>query len=249
METADGEGALAKGALMEQPRSVEPKADGEGPSPELLAEIDEASARLDTADPARIIEWLVDRFPGEVAVAASFQDAVLLDLSVGVDPRIEVIFLDTGFHFPETIAYVERLRDRYDLNLTVTHPEVALDEFPCGSSRCCEFRKVDPLAKALGGHRAWITGLKRVDTPERAEAPVVAWDPGRNMVKGNPLAGWDDDDLDAYVAEHDLPRHPLNFVGYVSIGCAPTTVPVLDGRHPREGRWAGSEKTECGLHL
>jgi phosphoadenosine phosphosulfate reductase len=168
---------------------------------------------------------------------------------IGVDPSIEVIFLDTGFHFPETLAYVERLRSRYDLNLVVTHPEVSLDEFPCGSPRCCELRKVAPLAKALRGRSAWITGLKRVDTPERAEAPVIAWDPSRNMVKVNPVAAWDDDDVDAYVAAHDLPRHPLNYVGYVSIGCAPTTVPVPEGRHPREGRWAGTGKTECGLHV
>jgi phosphoadenosine phosphosulfate reductase len=108
---------------------------------------------------------------------------------------------------------------------------------------------VVPLAKALRGHSAWITGLKRVDTPERSDAPVIAWDPTRNMVKVNPVAAWDDDDVDAYVADHDLPRHPLNYVGYVSIGCAPTTVPVPEGRHPREGRWAGTGKTECGLHV
>ena len=234
---------------MEERKSVEPETDGRGPSEGLLAEIEEASARLDKADPAQIIRWAVDRFPGQVAVAASFQDAVLLDLAVGVDPRIEVVFLDTGFHFPETLAYVERLRRSYDLNLVVTHPEVGPDEFPCGSSRCCELRKVAPLARALRGRSAWITGLKRVDTPERAAAPVIAWDPGRNMVKVNPVAAWSDDDLDTYVEAHELPRHPLNYVGYVSIGCAPTTVPVAEGHHPREGRWAGSGKTECGLHL
>jgi phosphoadenosine phosphosulfate reductase len=219
------------------------------PSAELLAEIDEAATRFDKADPVQIIEWTVRRFPGGAALAASFQDAALLDMAVSVDPSIEVIFLDTGFHFPETLAYVERLRKRYDLNLVVTHPEVPLDEFPCGSPRCCELRKVVPLAKALRGHGAWITGLKRVDTPERAEAPVIAWDPSRNTVKVNPVAAWDDDDVDAYVAAHDLPRHPLNYVGYVSIGCAPTTVPVPEGHHPREGRWAGTGKTECGLHV
>jgi len=219
------------------------------PSAELLAEIDEAATRFDKADPVQIIEWTVRRFPGGAALAASFQDAALLDMAVSVDPSIEVIFLDTGFHFPETLAYVERLRKRYDLNLVVTHPEVPLDEFPCGSPRCCELRKVVPLAKALRGHGAWITGLKRVDTPERAEAPVIAWDPSRNMVKVNPVAAWDDDDVDAYVAAHDLPRHPLNYVGYVSIGCAPTTVPVPEGHHPCEGRWAGTGKTECGLHV
>ena len=219
------------------------------PSAELLAEIDEAATRFDKADPVQIIEWTVRRFPGGAALAASFQDAALLDMAVSVDPSIEVIFLDTGFHFPETLAYVERLRKRYDLNLVVTHPEVPLDEFPCGSPRCCELRKVVPLAKALRGHGAWITGLKRVDTPERAEAPVIAWDPSRNMVKVNPVAAWDDDDVDEYVASHELPRHPLYYVGYVSIGCAPTTVPVTEGHHPREGRWAGTDKTECGLHL
>jgi phosphoadenosine phosphosulfate reductase len=219
------------------------------PSAELLTELEEAAARLDEADPVEIVEWTVNRFPGRVALAASFQDAALLDMAVRVDPAIEVIFLDTGFHFPETLAYVERLRRRYDLNLVVTHPEIAPDEFPCGSSRCCELRKVAPLAKALQGRSAWITGLKRVDTPERATAPVIAWDPRRKMVKVNPVAAWDDDDVDAYVAAHDLPRHPLNYLGYVSIGCAPTTVPVPAGRHPREGRWAGTAKTECGLHV
>jgi phosphoadenosine phosphosulfate reductase len=222
---------------------------GSDPSAELMEELSEAAQRLDEADPVEIIEWAVKRFHGNVALAASFQDAVLIDMAVGVEPSIEVIFLDTEYHFPETLAYVARLRSRYDLNLVVTHPEVALDEFPCGSSRCCELRKVAPLAKALSGRDAWITGLKRVDTPERAEAPVIAWDPSRAMVKVNPVAAWDDDDIDAYVVAHDLPRHPLNYVGYVSIGCAPTTVPVPEGHHPREGRWAGTGKTECGLHV
>jgi phosphoadenosine phosphosulfate reductase len=222
---------------------------GQEPSAELLTELAEASARLEGADPVEIIKWAVDRFEGNVALAASFQDAALVDMAVSVDPSMEVVFLDTEFHFPETLAYVERLRRRYDLNLLVTHPEVGPDEFPCGSSRCCELRKVVPLGKALQGRGAWITGLKRIDTPERAEAPVIAWDPGRSMVKVNPVAAWDDDDVDDYVAARDLPRHPLNYVGYISIGCAPTTVPVPEGKHPREGRWAGTDKTECGLHL
>ncbi|MGA3351912.1 MAG: phosphoadenylyl-sulfate reductase [Acidimicrobiales bacterium] len=228
---------------------MELESEGHKPSADLLAELEAASDRLDKADPMEIVGWAVNRFPGQVALAASFQDAALLDMAVRVDPSIEVIFLDTEFHFPETLAYVERLRRRYNLNLVITHPEVSLEEFPCGSSRCCELRKVAPLAKALEGHSAWITGLKRVDTPERAAAPVIAWDPRRAIVKVNPVAAWDDDDVDEYVTAHDLPRHPLNYVGYVSIGCAPTTVPVPEGRHPREGRWAGTAKTECGLHV
>lgn len=224
-------------------------AETEEPSPELLAELDQVSSRFEGADPLEIIAWTVRHFDGNVAVAASFQDPALIDMAVRVDPRIEVIFLDTGYHFPETLAYVERLRRLYDLNLVVTHPELAPDEFPCGTSRCCELRKVEPLAKALSGRRAWITGLKRVDTAERAAAPIVAWDAKRHLVKVNPVAAWDDDDIDDYMASHDLPRHPLNYVGYVSIGCAPTTVPVPEGHHPREGRWAGTDKTECGLHM
>src|ERR1039458_8002617 len=132
---------------------MELESEGGGPSAELLAELDEAAARLDEADPVEIIEWTVNRFPGRGALAASFQDAALLDMAVGVDPSIEVIFLDTGFHFPETLAYVERLRSRYELNLVVTHPEVALDEFPCGSSRWCEPPTVgrEPLLRAPQG--------------------------------------------------------------------------------------------------
>ena len=155
----------------------------------MLAELEEASARLDTADPVEIIEWTVNRFSGQVALAASFQDAALIDMAVRVDPSMEVIFLDTEFHFPETLAYVERLRRRYELNLVITHPEVSIDEFPCGSSRCCEVRKVAPLAKALKGHSAWITGLKRVDTPERVDAPVIGWDPSAQDGEGEPGRG------------------------------------------------------------
>lgn len=195
------------------------------------------------------LSWVVERFGSSYAVASSFQDVVLIDLAVKADPSAEVIFLDTEFHFSETLAFVERLRKIWNLNLTTTHPSVGRDEFPCGSPRCCELRKVAPLNKALEGNDAWVTGLKRVDTPERSDAPILAWDPQRNMVKVNPLVTWSDDDIDAYVTDHELPRHPLTYVGYVSIGCAPTTQPVAVGQNPREGRWPGSDKTECGLHI
>jgi phosphoadenosine phosphosulfate reductase len=195
------------------------------------------------------IAWVVEHAGDRYAVASSFQDAVLVDLAVQADPNAEIIFLDTGFHFPETLAFVERLRKIWRLNLTTTHPAIGREESPCGSPRCCELRKVLPLNAALVGKQAWITGLKRVDTPEREGAPILAWDAPRGMVKVNPLATWTDADIDAYVTEHGLPLHPLTYVGYVSIGCAPTTQPIADGRHPREGRWPGSDKTECGLHL
>lgn len=217
------------------------------------AELAEISARLEELpirEAARgAIEWTVERFGDDVAVASSFQDAVLVELAASVRPGIEVIFLDTEYHFPETIAFVERLRKIWDLNLTTTHPLVGKDEFPCGGPSCCEHRKVEPLGRALAGKQAWITGLKRVDTPERSDAPILSWDEARDMVKVNPLASWTDADIDAYLGEHALPLHPLTYVGYVSIGCAPTTQPVAEGQNPREGRWPGSDKTECGLHV
>jgi phosphoadenosine phosphosulfate reductase len=198
---------------------------------------------------ASAIEWAVDRYGDDVVVASSFQDLVLVDMARTVRPDIEIIFLDTEYHFPETLAFVEHIRKIWNLNLNVARPRVPREQRVCGTEGCCEVRKVEPLVRALAGRKAWITGLKRVDTPERSEAPFVGWDERRSIVKVNPLATWTDEDVDAYVAERGLPRHPLSYVGYVSIGCAPTTKPVADGHHPREGRWPGSDKTECGLHL
>jgi len=198
---------------------------------------------------AAAIAWVLESFGDSYAVASSFQDAVLIDLAIKADPSAEIIFLDTEFHFPETLAFVERLRKIWNLNLTTTHPSIGREESPCGSPHCCELRKVVPLNAALEGNEAWITGLKRVDTPERTDAPLLGWDPQRNMVKANPLATWTDEDVDDYLERHGLPLHPLTYVGYVSIGCAPTTQPVARGHNPREGRWPGSDKTECGLHV
>lgn len=218
-----------------------------------IEELHELSLRLEALAPreaaAAAIEWTFATFGDDVVVASSFQDVVLVDLVRKVSPEVEVVFLDTEYHFPETLAFVERLRKIWGLNLTVTHPEVALDEYVCGTPGCCQARKVEPLKKATAGRKAWITGLKRVDTPERTDAPIVAWDAGRDMVKVNPLVSWSDDDIADYLAANELPLHPLTYVGYVSIGCAPTTQPVAPGQNPREGRWPGQDKTECGLHV
>lgn len=216
-------------------------------------ELAAVSARLESL-PVRhaataAIAWVVENFPGGYAVASSFQDVILIELAIAADPDAEIVFLDTEYHFPETLAFVERLRKIWKLNLTVTHPGIGRDECPCGSEGCCQLRKVVPLNGALQGRKAWVTGLKRVDTPEREDAPIIGWDSQRHMVKVNPLATWTDDDVEDYLAERGLPRHPLTYVGYVSIGCAPTTQPVAEGHKPREGRWPGTDKTECGLHV
>ena len=213
------------------------------------AEIAAANVTLETKSALEIFEWAFERYGTDLVVASSFQDAVLIDLAVRVEPKAPVIFLDTKFHFPETLAYMRRLRDLYDLNLVILEPSIADDVSPCGAPDCCEARKVEPLNAYLATKPAWATGLKRVDTPERANAPIVSLDVARGVLKVNPVAAWSDDDIDTYIAEHDLPTHPLWSAGYYSIGCAPTTRPIADGEDPRAGRWPGSDKTECGLHI
>lgn len=213
------------------------------------AELAELSSELEDAPASASVRWAWKTFGDGVVLASSFQDCVLLDIAVAEAPDIEIIFLDTGFHFPETLEYVELVRRRYDLNLRVMRPEVGRDVLPCGTDGCCQVRKVEPLGRALEGKQAWMTGLRRADAATRSEAPIIGFDPARGLVKINPLATWTDQDVAGYVADHNLPVHPLTQRGYLSIGCAPTTQPPLDPDDPRSGRWAGSDKTECGLHI
>ncbi|MGH9302679.1 MAG: phosphoadenylyl-sulfate reductase [Acidimicrobiales bacterium] len=212
-------------------------------------ELGRISAELEKQPASAAIRWAAEEFGSDLILAASFQDCVLIDIAVGVDPGLRVMFLDTGFHFPETLEYVEAVRSRYGLNLEVLTPDADADAWPCGTEQCCRRRKVEPLQKVLVGARAWITGLRRIETPERANAAIVAPDPNRGVVKINPMAAWSDQDMAGYTADHDLLVHPLMSAGYLSIGCAPTTFPVAEGADPRSGRWAGTDKTECGLHV
>lgn len=214
-----------------------------------LGELADVSGSLESSPASSIISWAWDRYGDDLVLAASFQDCVLIDLAVQVAPEIEVVFLDTQYHFAETHWYVEEVRKRYGLNLRVMQPEVAPDNLwqddPDG---CCALRKVEPLARALDGKAAWMTGLRRVEAPTRTNAPIVSYDIGRGIVKVNPLATWTDLDVDGYVRDHGLPEHPLADRGYRSIGCWPCSRPVGNGEHARDGRWAGTDKIECGLH-
>ena len=214
-----------------------------------LAELAAVSNEFERAAPGTIIAWAVERFGDGLTLASSFEDAVLIDLAVAVKPDIEVLFLDTQYHFAETLWFVDQVRARYGLNLRVMEPLVAPDNrWQRDVASCCDVRKVEPLNRALAGKRAWITGLKRVDAPTRATAPIVSWDPVRGLVKVNPLATWTGLDMAVYATEHDLPANPLAERGYPSIGCWPCTKPVAPGEDPRSGRWSGIDKTECGLH-
>ncbi len=231
----EGEGAVAETNVYDQQLTTE--------------DLAVVSDGFESAPASAVIKWAVESFGDSLVLAASFEDIVLIDLATKVAPGVEVVFLDTEAHFPETLAFVDDMRERYGLNLTVTRPGPEAASYPCGSDRCCEFRKVEPLRRALAGKRAWLTSLKRSDGPTRADAPIVSWDAGFGLIKVNPLATWTEDDISSYLADHDLPVHPLIPRGYRSIGCAPTTRPVAEGEDVRAGRWAGADKSECGLHV
>jgi phosphoadenosine phosphosulfate reductase len=211
-----------------------------------LAELNVAFEQLPAS---KIIQWATDNFGPLMGLAASMTDAVLVDLAVKVAPAIEVVFIDTGYHFPETLETVETVRRRYGLNLrimTVAPHDEELWKVDPGN--CCSAVKVGQLDRALAGKAAWMSGLRRDEAPSRANAPIVGRDL-RGLIKVNPLANWTAADVDEYIERHDVPVNPLTRQGYPSIGCMPCTKPVADGEDPRSGRWAGRDKTECGLHL
>lgn len=218
------------------------------PTPALLAELDEADARFAHAAPHDIIEWTVARFGLDIAYACSFEDVALLRMIYDVAPGTEVLFLDTEGHFPETLAFLDDLTTRWHLNVTRTHPGTEAQATPCGSEGCCAARKVAPLQRAVAGKAAWLTSVKRVDAATRADMRIVDWDAKFGLVKVNPLATWNDDDVTYYLQSHELPTHPLWADGYASIGCAAMTIKPLDPSDRRSGRWAGLDKEECGLH-
>jgi phosphoadenosine phosphosulfate reductase len=218
------------------------------PSPSLLGELDEINEGFERSAPMEILRWTFDRFGAEVAMACSFEDVALLHMVHELRPDTEVIFLDTGGHFPETLEFAGELEAAWSLNVTHTVPGPEADEWPCGTAQCCNLRKVEPLGRALAGKSAWITSVKRVDAPTRAGMKIVMWDEKFHLVKVNPLATWGDDDVAYYLASHNLPEHPLWAQGYASIGCAAMTMkPQVDGDR-RSGRWVGLDKEECGLH-
>lgn len=216
---------------------------------ELRALVRRAGHELDLAPPQDVLRWAIDQFGDRFCIAASMETAVLVDMAARIRPGVAVVFIDTGYHFRETLETMERVRRRYGLNLrimTVAPRAPALWE--ADPVNCCAAAKLGQLERALIGKAAWMSGLRRVEAPTRANAPVVALDQ-RGLVKLNPLARWSDDDVSRYIHEHKVPTNPLRYEGYRSIGCAPCTRPVGEGEDPRSGRWADSEKTECGLHL
>jgi phosphoadenosine phosphosulfate reductase len=218
------------------------------PTSSLLDELDSTNQRFERATPLEILTWTFDRFDDDVVMACSFEDLALLHMVHELRPSTEIIFLDTRGHFDETLEFAARVEKEWSLNLTRTTPGPEADDWPCGSERCCELRKVEPLKKAVAGRAAWITSVKRVDAPSRAGMKTLLWDEKFALVKVNPLATWSDDDVAYYVSANQLAQHPLWAQGYASIGCAAvTSKPQVPGDR-RSGRWVGADKEECGLH-
>nr|WP_145486524.1 MULTISPECIES: phosphoadenylyl-sulfate reductase [Streptomyces] len=216
-----------------------------------------AGRELEDAPAPEILRWAVDTFGEGFCVTSSMEDAVVAHLASRVRPGVDVVFLDTGYHFPETIGTRDAVAAVMDVSVRTLTPRqtVAEQDAEYGPrlhdrdpDLCCALRKVRPLQEGLANYRAWATGLRRDESPTRADTPVVGWDEKRRKVKVSPIARWTQDDVDAYIAEHGVLTNPLLTDGYASIGCAPCTRRVLEGEDARAGRWAGRAKTECGLH-
>lgn len=219
--------------------------------------VDEWNDKLDGKTAEEILDWVNEHVTGTVAVTMSMQDTVLAELTQGRVHDAELVFLDTGYHFDETMDVAREVDERYSLPLKTVEPVLSVEEqnreyganlYRSNPTACCRMRKVEPLARMLNPYEAWISGVKRVDSELRKDTPILDVD-RTGRLKINPIAAWTDQDVEDYIEAHDLIIHPLTKQGYPSIGCATCTLPVAPGEDPRSGRWAGSTKTECGLHL
>lgn len=224
---------------------------------ELKALAEAASAELADATAAEALAWTAKTFGDNFIVASNMQDAVLIDLAAKEKSNVDILFLETGYHFAETIGTRDAVATVYpEIRIVNAEAEqsVADQEAEFGllnktdPTQCCFLRKVVPLRRTLANYDAWVTGVRRVDAPTRANTPIVQWDDRNGLVKINPIAPWTDDEFNGYIAEHGILENPLVGEGYLSIGCAPCTAKPLPGEDPRSGRWAGQAKTECGLH-
>lgn len=230
------------------------------PGRDLSAEeLRDISGGFEGASPEAVLYWAAGEFGDEVALATGFgaEGCVLIDMLARVAPRVRVFYLDTDLLFPETYQLAARLSARYGVRFERRATRLTLDAQAAAyggrlwerdPEACCRLRKVEPLREMLKGLRAWVTAIRREQTPERARAEVVGRDPKFGLVKVNPLAAWSERDVWSYVVEHDVPYNPLHDLSYASVGCVPCTTPVRIGEDPRAGRWRGTAKTECGLH-
>jgi phosphoadenosine phosphosulfate reductase len=218
----------------------------------------EAAQALAGAPADEVISWAAETFGSRICITSSMTDAVVVHLVSKIKPGIDVLFLDTGYHFAETIGTRDAVSAVYPVNVVNVTPATTVAEqdaelgpklYSRNPDLCCYLRKVVPLQQALGPYDAWFTGVRREESDARSDTKVVSWDAKRKMVKVNPIVEWSQQDVDDYIADNGVLVNPLVYDGYPSIGCSTCTLRVEPGADPRSGRWAGTAKTECGIHL
>jgi phosphoadenosine phosphosulfate reductase len=223
----------------------------------MRALAEKAGRELEGASALEILNWADGQFGSSWAVASSMADAVLPSLAAKVPPGVDILFLDTGYHFAETIGTRDAVAATLPVTVRTLEPRQTVAEqdasfgarlYERNPDQCCALRKIMPLRKALKDYSAWASGLRRDEASTRADVRVVEWDDQRSMVKLNPIAAWTQDDVDRYIAENGILVNPLLSDGYGSVGCAPCTRRIAPGEDARAGRWAGTNKVECGLH-
>ena len=230
-------------------------------TPALTADqIAAASRHLDDARPQTILRWAVGTFGSKLTMATAFgaEGCCLIHMLADIEPNLRIFNLDTGYQFEETLALRERIKQRYGIEVELVRPELTVAEYEAEHGgplyrirpdQCCHDRKLVPLRRAVVGYDAWVSAIRRDQTAHRAAAGVVQWDAKFNLVKVNPLLNWTKKDVWGFVLKHDVPYNPLHDRGYPSIGCWPCTAAIANGDDERAGRWAGSMKKECGLHV
>jgi phosphoadenosine phosphosulfate reductase len=225
---------------------------------ELQQIAEQAGRDLEDASAQDVLRWAIETFGDGFAIASSMGDGLLAHLAASVAPGVDILFLDTGYHFAETIGTRDAVASSYDVNVRTILPLLTVNQQDAehgpelwnrDPTACCAMRKVEPLARALEPYVAWASGVRRDEAVTRRDTGVVEWDAKRGKVKVNPIARWTQAEVDAYVEQHGVLVNPLAYDGYPSIGCAPCTHRVAPGEDPRSGRWSGQAKTECGLHV
>ncbi len=222
--------------------------------------IDAASAALDAKPAEEILRWAVDEFYPKLTMATAFgaEGNCIIHMLAAIEPRVRIFNLETGYQFKETLELRERIKDRYGIEVEYVRADTTVVEYERfhgqpiynqNPNQCCFDRKVMPLRRAVVGYNAWISAIRKDQTAHRGQANVVQWDPKFSLVKINPLLSWTKKDVWNFILKHDIPYNPLHDQGYPSIGCWPCTEPVDDGQDERAGRWKGSAKKECGLHV
>jgi phosphoadenosine phosphosulfate reductase len=228
-------------------------------SPEHLEELRRCSQELETATPWEVLQWAVDNYYPKLTMATAFgpEGCVILHMLAAIEPRVHVFNLDTGYQFKETLELRERIRDRYGIDVELKQPETTVEQYEAqhggpvyktNPDQCCLDRKIKVLQRAAVGWKAWMSGIRRDQSPDRAKAAIVGWDKKFSLVKISPLANWTKQEVWKLITQEDIPYNPLHDQGYTSIGCWPCTRAVMFGEDERAGRWSGTGKIECGLH-